>query len=100
MKVLSYDCDGSEFCCTVGGKKCDYSVEGQGSRRYACALMLKYGNWDDVVASPEYKPIGDFWARGSSPFDYCRSFDPRFCCRADLRPADLTHDEWGRAVSF
>lgn len=91
-----YTCDGSEFCCYVGGERCVYSVEGQGGRTYACALMLKYGNWDDVIASPEYKPIGDTWtSNGSaSPFDYCRSFDPQFCCRPDMRKD--THDEWGR----
>ncbi len=62
--------------------------------------MVQYGDWDTVIASQEYKPIGDHWASGSSPFDYCRSFDPAFCCRPDQRTADMTHDQWGRQVKF
>lgn len=99
-----YSCNGQgvdgDHCCYVGGERCPHLVENEGGRRFACALMIKYGNWDDVVESPEYKPIGDYWARGSSPFDYCRSFDPAFCCRFDMRTSDMTHDEWGRLVMF
>jgi hypothetical protein len=55
--------------------------------------MVKYDDWDTVIASPEYKPIGDRWAsRGNAvPFDYCRSFNPVFCCRPEGRTAESHH---------
>lgn len=86
----SYECTGEgvngDHCCYQAGKPCDYIVENQAGRRYACGLLLKYGSWEKMNESPEYKPIGEHWSRnGSLPFNYCELFDPAFCCRPEYR---------------
>ena len=61
--------NGSDHCCWINGKVCDYleenTVEG---RRWACGLFTRYGNWPEVHQSRLYltdvKPLlaalGDF----------------------------------------
>lgn len=86
LVAFPYECDGSEFCCSLGGTICSFSVEDEAGRAFACGLMTKYGEWDTVIASPEYQPIGEYWARnGTLPFNYCQSFDPAFCCKPEHR---------------
>ena len=36
-------------------------------------------------ASPAYAPVGRFWKSIGQPFNYCETFDPAFCCRAEYR---------------
>lgn len=87
------ECDGSEFCCKVGGKVCEYSVQHQAGRKYACGLYLKYGSWPAVVQSPEYEPIGKHWARNDPDrFNYCETFNPLFCCREELKPEGVRNE--------
>ncbi len=84
----NYECVGTEMCCFIRGERCQYSVEDQGGRRYACSLMLKYQSWDEVVASPEYVSVGKEWEAHPADhvkWDYCQTFDPAFCCRPEYR---------------
>lgn len=75
-----------DHCCYVRGERCVHLVENQAGRRYACGLFLKYGSWEAVNASPEYKLVGDKWVAISQPFNYCETFNPVWCCRSDLNP--------------
>ncbi len=83
-----------DHCCYVAGVRCEYLVENEGGRRYACGLLLKYGTWEAMNSSPEYKPVGDYWVSKHNPFNYCETFDPAFCCRPELR-AGRTNDRDG-----
>lgn len=69
-----------DHCCYVEGEPCEYLVENQVGRRYACALMIKYGTWAVMTASPEYHPIGKYWESRSLPFNICQVFPPVMCC--------------------
>ena len=85
------ECNGQgadgDHCCYQAGQRCPYLVENQAGRRYACGLLLKYGSWEAMNESSEYEPIGRHWTRyGSLPWNYCETFSPLFCCRADLNP--------------
>jgi len=74
--------------------RCEYAVENVGGRAHACGLMVKYGDWDTVIASPEYKTVGDQWEKHPNPtvaFDYCRTFNPVFCCRPEGRTPESNH---------
>jgi hypothetical protein len=85
----SYSCtgqgDNGDHCCYLGGKVCPHLVENRGGRRYACGLMLKYGDWAAMRASDEYRFIGGYWMGRGKPFNYCETFDPAFCCRPEFR---------------
>ena len=35
----------------------NYTDETGHFRKWACGLRAKYGNWDDVLADPEYKKL-------------------------------------------
>ena len=75
-----------DHCCYLGGKVCEYLVvDDNAERRFSCGLLVKYGNWKAMNASPEYQPIGQFWESKLNPFNYCESFNPVFCCRPELR---------------
>ena len=74
-----------DHCCYVNGKRCPNLVENQGGRRYACGAFLKYGSWEAMNASPEYRPIGEHWEAHGHGFNYCETFDPSFCCRPEER---------------
>jgi hypothetical protein len=74
-----------DHCCYVAGERCPNLVENQGGRRYACGALLKYGSWEAMATSPEYKPIGDHWESNGHGFNYCETFDPAFCCRPEYR---------------
>jgi len=84
-----YECTGegvdSDHCCYIAGKQCDYLVENVAGRRYACGLFVKYGSWEKMNVTPEYKPVGDHWASLGLTFNYCQDFDPGFCCRPEHR---------------
>lgn len=74
-----------DHCCYWDGVRCPHLVDNQGGRRYACGLLLQYGSWAAMTASPEYLPVGTWWADHRLPFNYCETFDPAFCCRPELR---------------
>lgn len=76
---------GNKTCCIVDRKPCPHLLHNEGGRRYACALMVEHGDWDVVIDDPRYQEIGQFWESRNQPFDYCRSFDPAFCCRPEFR---------------
>ena len=43
-------------CCWLSGKVCKYLEENTvPSRRWVCGLRRKLGDWDAVLASPEYQ---------------------------------------------
>ena len=92
------ECHGNadEHCCFVGEHGlCDYLEENTvPGRRWACGLLRKYGTWDAVNHSPEYRPIGQHWVeKAKMPFNYCEAFNPRFCCReADLGKPESAYD--------
>lgn len=50
-------CSGNaaDHCCYIAGKRCPHSIDDYEGRRWACGLRAAYGNWDDVLASDEYK---------------------------------------------
>ncbi len=72
-------------CCYLRGVRCIHLVENVEGRRYACGLRIKYGSWEAMNASPEYKPIGEHWKANGHGFAYCETFDPAFCCRPEFR---------------
>lgn len=74
-----------DHCCYLGSRRCAHLVENTAGRRYACGLMVKYGDWEAMTQSPEYAPVGDYWASRGLPFNYCQTFDPSFCCRPEHR---------------
>ena len=75
-----------DHCCYWGGQPCPYLVENEAGRRYACGLLIKYGSWEKMNESPEYRPVGEWWTRnGNLPWNYCETFDPAFCCRPEYR---------------
>ena len=74
-----------DHCCYLNGERCPNLVENQGGRRYACGVMLKYGTWEGMAASPEYKLVGEYWTSIDKPFNYCETYDPAFCCRPEYR---------------
>ena len=54
--------NGEKHCCYIHGKPCphlitDYTDETGHFRKWACGLRAKYGNWDDVLADPEYQRV-------------------------------------------
>lgn len=69
--------NGKDHCCYIRGEPCphlitDYTDETGHFRKWACGLRAKYGNWDDVLADPEYpknKPAGA-WADGLNCRDW------------------------------
>lgn len=87
-------CDGSEFCCSIRGRRCLYAVENVDGRAHGCGLMVKYGDWDAVIASPEYRTVGEKWEAHPNPtvtFNYCQTFNPVFCCQPQGRTPDSNH---------
>jgi hypothetical protein len=75
-------CSGETHCCRIrqtGGsyQDCPNLVENQGGRRYACALFLRYGNWDDVLTDPDYP--GDVWGPGINCRDWPGPGDKCLC---------------------
>jgi hypothetical protein len=60
--------NGDKHCCWVNGSPCKHLQENTvPGRRWACGLRVKYGNWDDVIASSEYhKDIVPVWG---NPYD-------------------------------
>ncbi len=72
-------------CCYLSGVPCKHLVENIVGRRYACGLLIKYGSWEKMNASPEYEPVGKHWEAGNRPFNHCETFDPAFCCRPEHR---------------
>ena len=74
-----------DHCCYQNGVRCVHLVENVAGRRYACGVLLKRGTWEAMNASPEYKPIGDYWVSINQVFNYCETFDPVFCCRPEFR---------------
>lgn len=83
-----FGCHGnaSEHCCYQAGVVCPYLEEGTvAGRRWVCGLLRRYGSWEAMNTSPEYVPIGEYWASRGNPFNYCETFDPAFCCRPEFR---------------
>ena len=76
---------GGDHCCYQDGVRCPHLVENTAGRRYACGLFLKYGSWEAMNVSPEYKDVGDWWASKGLPFNYCETYNPAKCCRPELR---------------
>ena len=55
---------GDEHCCWVEGKVCPFLRENTAGRRWACALRLEHGNWEDVHSDPRYlKEVKPAWLR-------------------------------------
>ncbi len=74
-----------DHCCYQNGVQCVHLVENVAGRRYACGVLLKFGSWDAMNASPEYQSVGEWWVAHGLPFNYCETFDPSFCCRPEFR---------------
>ena len=87
--MYEYTCTGKgangDHCCYMAGAPCPYLVENTAGRRFACALIIKYGSIEAMVKSSEYKPIGDHWVSTGQVHEYCLTFDPAFCCRPEFR---------------
>jgi hypothetical protein len=68
--------NGEDHCCYIKGKPCpflifDYIDETGHFRKWACSLRAKYGNWDDVLADPEYQRATEgAWAPGVNCRDW------------------------------
>lgn len=75
----------NDHCCYLRGRRCSHLRENVAGRRYACGLLIDYGTWEAMNASPEYEAVGRFWQSIGLPFNYCEQFDPAFCCRPELR---------------
>ena len=97
--MSKYECVGEgvdgDHCCYVAGTVCPHLRENVAGRRFACGLMLEHGSWAKVVKSEGYREIGETWASLSLPFNYCETFDPAFCCKAEYRDGRL-NDNAGR----
>lgn len=69
-------CDGSENCCKIKGVDCPFLIrnhidETGHLRKWACSLRAKHGNWDDVLADPDYKRVCEnAWAPGINCRDW------------------------------
>lgn len=85
--------EGGDHCCYLGGVRCAHLVENVGGRRYACGLLVRYGSWEAMEASPEYEHVGAYWQSRGLPYGYCRAFNPIFCCRPELRGGIRNHNE-------
>lgn len=50
-------CNGNkeDHCCYLNGKVCQYLKENSNGRRWSCGLYEKYGSWNGVYESDEYK---------------------------------------------
>lgn len=87
MSARPFSCTGEgvdgTHCCFLAGTRCEFLVEHQGGRRFACGLRLELGSWAAVNTDPRYRPVGEHWVRGGHPFNYCEEFDPMACCRRD-----------------
>ena len=86
--MFAYSCHGNadDHCCYVDGEVCEYLEENTvPGRRWACGLLVKYGSWAAMNASPEYQEIGEHWESRGKPFNYCETFDPAFCCVPEYR---------------
>lgn len=45
-----------DHCCYIAGEACPYLEENTlPDRKWVCGLMRKLGDWDLVIASPEYQ---------------------------------------------
>ena len=56
--------NGNDHCCYIRGEPCpflifEYVDETGHFRKWACGLRAKYGNWDAVLADPEYQKVTD-----------------------------------------
>jgi hypothetical protein len=62
--------NGNDHCCYIRGEECpflftNYVDETGHFRKWACSLRVKYGNWDDVLADPEWQRVcGNAWKTG------------------------------------
>lgn len=75
------ECNGlaDDHCCYIHGVQCQYLVENQAGRRWACSLKIKYNDWDSVLASDEYrqdvapklKPMGINCRDWPGPGNHC-----------------------------
>ena len=74
-----------DHCCYLAGVRCVNLMENVDGRRYACGVLLKYGSWEAMNASPEYKHVGEHWVSMGLPHNYCEVFSPGFCCRPEHR---------------
>ena len=85
--VIKCHGNGPDHCCYLGDQICPWLQEfTMPGRRWVCGLLVEYGTWETMNASPEYQPIGTYWARnGTRPHNYCQTFDPAFCCRPEFR---------------
>lgn len=70
-----------DHCCWVGGRVCEFLVENQDGRRFACGLMVELGDWDEVIADPRYAPLNIHW-KGKRK---CNTWQPKIgvCCREE-----------------
>lgn len=98
MPIPKPSCTGlgvdGDHCCYVRGKECPNLVRNKGGRAFACNLMIEHGgDWSKCEADPRYKPIGEVWESIDLPFDYCRRFNPIFCCREELRQGERSHND-------
>lgn len=59
--------NGPDHCCYIKGKECrflirDHTDETGHFRKFACSLRIKHGNWDDVLADPDWiKNVQGSW---------------------------------------
>lgn len=61
-----------DHCCYLNGPICPHLVENEVDGGWACGLFVKYGDWDQVIASTEY--LADVDPR-LSPFNInCRDY--------------------------
>ncbi len=68
--------NGEDHCCYIKGEECpflfrNYVDETGHFRKWACSLRVKHGNWDDVLADPEWiRVCGNAWTSGLNCRDW------------------------------
>ena len=102
--TFDYECSGqganNDHCCYIAGVRCPNLVENVNGRRYACGLVVEHGSFDEAMKDPRYTPIGNHWLeKCDRPFNYCKTFDPAFCCRPEFRNG-RNNDAAEQAVSI
>jgi hypothetical protein len=53
-------CEGNieDHCCWVAGEVCEFLQENTvPGRRWACGLLVKYGDWESVYIATEYDSV-------------------------------------------
>jgi hypothetical protein len=85
-------CSGNskDHCCIYGGVVCKYlEIDTMPGRHWVCGLMRELGDWDLVIASPEYQkdlvPLYEKYVWPHSDVKYnCKTWPSHNCdCRGN-----------------